>query len=108
MNKIIGIYGEADEFKLEFTQVKNGEWTVSIPIDTEDGRYVTNIYAVDSNDKIVARWIGILYVSNGISHLHILEENFSFWLLPERKTLIELKPQRFEIILKKECDYHGS
>ena len=38
------VYGKADSFDLIF--IKNGDiWTVSVPADLEDGRYVVELFA---------------------------------------------------------------
>lgn len=108
INKIERVWGIADQHELNnFIKTKNGEWQASLPLDFSDGWYATILYAEDTKGKI-GTWHGILYVCDGISHLHITEERFSFWLLPERQTIINLKPERFELVLRKECDYHGS
>ena len=109
--EILRVWGQADGIELKFVKIKDGEWDSSptpIPIDYEDGQYVVTLYAEDS-DKRVSTWNGILYITNGFSHLHIKEENFVFWLLPEKNNYtLQLKPQHFELILKEECDYHGT
>ena len=108
INKIERVWGMADQHKLNnFIKTENGEWQASLPLDLSDGWYATILYAEDTKGKI-GTWHGILYVCDGISHLHITEERFSFWLLPERQTIINLRPERFELVLRKECDYHGS
>ena len=107
VNKIERVWGVADQHDLELTKTIENEWQTSLPLDLSDGWYATILYAEDTKGKI-GSWHGILYVADGFSHLHITEEKFSFWLLPERQTIINLKPERFELVLRKECDYHGS
>lgn len=107
INKIERVWGVADQYELDFIKTVSDEWQALLPLDFSDGWYAAILYAEDAKGKI-GTWHGILYVCDGISHLHITEERFSFWLLPERQTIINLRPERFELVLRKECDYHGS
>lgn len=128
MNYIKRVWGHADNFELSLTQVGDtDEWQTFMPPDLVDGWYATVLYAEASNGKI-GTWHGILYVTNGISHLHIIEEKFTWWLVPptslklilrqtdkfgyqllaQREIKFEIQPPRCELILQEECEYHGS
>lgn len=129
MNYIEKVWIRADEFQLDLTRIDDtDEWQTFLPPDTVDGHYVATIYAKASNGKI-GIWHGILYMCNGISHLHIEEENFTWWLLPPtnlkltllrqvdkfgyellptREIFFDLQLPRYELILLEECEYHGS
>lgn len=86
------VYGWADDiyFILKKTNNKD-EWQAFLPPDLVDGWYATTLYAEASNGR-VGIWHGILYMCNGISHLHIEEENFTWWLLPQ--TNLKLIPRQ--------------
>lgn len=122
------VWGHADNQEINLTKIDNtDEWQAFLPPDLVDGWYATILYAEASNGKI-GTWHGILYVANGISHLHIQEENFTWWLLPQtslklilrqtdrfgyellpnREITFEAQPPRCELILQEECEYHGS
>ena len=128
MTYIKRVWGYTDNIKRELTRIDDtDEWQVLLPPDMVDGWYATILYAEASNGKI-GTWHGILYVSNGISHLHIQEEKFIWWLLPQtslkltlrqadgfsyellpnREITFETQPPRCELILQEECEYHGS
>ena len=101
------VWGQADNFDIVLTQISKDEWQTTLPPDLIDGWYAVLLYAEDSKNRI-GTWHGILYVANGFSHLHIQKEKFTWWLLPQKQLKFDLKPSRFEIILKKECEYHGA
>lgn len=122
------VWGYADgiEINLKKTDVED-EWQTTLPPDLVDGWYATVLYAEASTGKIGV-WHGILYVANGISHLHIKEEKFTWWFLPptnlklilrqtdrfgyellnQKEIEFETRPPRCELILQEECEYHGS
>ena len=104
---IKSVKGSFDGRVMELVQTTDGQWQTVIDLDLDDGCYATIIWAETLSGK-TGVWHGILYVADGFSHLRITEERFSFWLLPERQILSNLKPERFQIVLKKECEYHGS
>lgn len=104
---IKSVIGRFDGIEYILTQTSDGQWQTAIDIDLSDGCYATVIKAETYSGKI-GFWHGILYVANGFSHLHITEEKMSLWLLPEKQLIAGLLPERFELVLKKECDYHGS
>lgn len=58
---ITRMYGHCDEFDVVYTQINTLQWQAVVPPDLEDGKYVTDIYAVDDTGCIVY-WAGILYM----------------------------------------------
>ena len=127
MEYIERVWGSVDNYQIVLEQNNNKEWETVIDADLVDGWYATILYARSNSGKI-GTWHGILYVANGISHLHIQEEKFAWWLLPQTKLKLilrqtdrfgyELLPNqeitfeaqspRCELILQEECEYHGS
>lgn len=55
------MYGHCDAFDVVYTQINASQWQAVVPPDLEDGKYVTDIYAVDDTGYIVY-WAGILYM----------------------------------------------
>lgn len=94
-NDIVRVWGTADNISLEL-EFKEGRWVQSLPPDLTDGQYAVSLYAQNRGGDI-GMWTGMLYVSQGLSCIHLKKERFSFWL----------KPERFTVSLIKECGEHG-
>ncbi len=58
---ITQMYGHCDAFDVVYTQINASQWQTNVPPDLSDGKYVTDIYAVDDTGYIVY-WAGILYM----------------------------------------------
>lgn len=105
MGEIVRVWGTADSFDIELHQNDNGRWVCSLPPDLIDGQYAVQLFAMRSNG-LIGMWTGILYVSNGISCLHLKNERCTLWLFPEQNRL-SLASDRITIKLIKECCQHG-
>lgn len=68
---VVRVYGIADQFSLEFENVDGNDWDVRVPIDTVDGIYACEIYAVDIAGGTDV-WTGLLYVHNGSACLRFV------------------------------------
>lgn len=55
------MYGHCDDFEVTYTNVGKGLWQAEVPADLSDGKYVVDIYGVDTSGYIVY-WTGILYM----------------------------------------------
>ncbi len=58
---ITAMHGHCDGFEVTYTKVGEGFWQAEVPADLSDGKYVVDIYAVDTTGYI-AYWTGILYM----------------------------------------------
>lgn len=58
---ITQMYGHCDAFDVVYTQTASNQWQAVVPPDLKDGKYVTDIYAVDDTGYMVY-WAGILYM----------------------------------------------
>ena len=106
---IVRVWGTADGAELEL-KIHNGRWVCSLPPDFIDGQYAILLYAMRGNGS-VGTWTGILYVSDGMSCVHLMLEKWHIWcsgdrctisLLPEKiKDIIQLTP-RLRVMLKAE------
>ena len=64
MNRVVRVYGECDDWQVEFTNKAGNEWQCSVPADLTDGQYACQFYAVDE-DGDIGYWCGVLYMSSG-------------------------------------------
>ena len=80
--EIIRLWGTADKFEIEFTKnTSTGRWDVSIPADLEDGHYVVELYAMNEFSE-VGYWTGVLFMVQGIPHIHIKPPKYIIWRCP--------------------------
>ena len=61
---LVEMYGHCDDFDVVYTCIEPGLWQATVPADLTDGKYVVDIYGVDSTGYIVY-WTGILYMYDG-------------------------------------------
>ncbi len=94
------VWGSADEFSLELTK-DNGWWVCSLPPDLVDGQYSVQLFAMRRNG-MTGMWTGTLYIADGVRCLHLKQERFTLFLLPEQ-TKINALPPRVSIEKCKEC-----
>ena len=72
---IVEMYGHCDTFDVVYTCIEPGLWQATVPADLTDGKYVVDIYGVDSTGYIVY-WTGILYMwDSRVISLEILPES---------------------------------
>lgn len=58
---IVAMYGHCDSFDVTYTKIGENFWQAEVPADLSDGKYVVDIYGVDTTGYIVY-WTGILYM----------------------------------------------
>jgi len=119
-NRILRVWGSADGYSLEFVYKGDNKWLANVPADLSDGQYVCIFYALKDNQKIGV-WTGVLYISDGYSCIHIIEEKYEIEFadsielcISEDKYNVEYT-DKFEITyipslefeLEKDCDLHG-
>lgn len=66
--EITRVWGNADEYNLEFINTGNNVWIANIPPDMEDGQYACLFNAIDEHGGM-AMWTGILYMHNGSAYI---------------------------------------
>lgn len=81
---IVSMYGRCDNFDVVYTKVGDGLWRTKVPADLSDGKYVVDIYGIDSTGYIVY-WTGILYMYDSrVVKLELLQEsNVVFYTLTD-------------------------
>ena len=77
---IVAMYGHCDSFEVTYTKVGEGLWQTEVPADLSDGKYIVDIYGVDSAGYI-AYWTGILYMYDSrMVGLELLQDSHViFW-----------------------------
>lgn len=72
---IIAMYGHCDSFDVTYTRIGEGLWQAEVPADLSDGKYVVDIYGVDTTGYIVY-WAGILYMYDSrVVKLELLQDS---------------------------------
>lgn len=72
---IIAMYGHCDSFDVTYTIIGEGLWQAEVPADLSDGKYVVDIYGVDTTGYIVY-WTGILYMYDSrVVKLELLQDS---------------------------------
>lgn len=82
MNKILRVWGCADEIPLELYE-DGGKWKCSLPPDLEDGQYAAQLFALKSNG-MTGVWTGVLYIANGLCCIKLKQEKYTLRIMPER------------------------
>ncbi len=82
---IVRVWGTADNIPIELHK-SNGRWVCDLPPDFTDGQYAVLLNAKKLNGT-VGIWTGILYMTNGVPCIRLLQEIYQLVLLPERFTL---------------------
>lgn len=78
---ITRVYGKADTYELEFHR-DSGTWCASVPADLSDGKYVCEIWALDSFG-FTAYYTGILYMFDGKAIFRLLGDDIIFKHMPD-------------------------
>jgi hypothetical protein len=94
------VTGHADTFDLVFTHNSDGKWTVILPPDLSDGRYICDIYAANAIGEI-AYWTGVLYMTDSrFVYLNLEKDYITAHLLPET-CFIQLENEHLSISLRR-------
>jgi len=101
---IVRVWGKADKYDLTFHKGADGGWNTAVPPDLTDGQYATEIHALDEQGMI-ALWTGILYMHNGRACLHLKEDEYTFWFLPQTELVpkYESEDGKYVIEVKGVC-----
>lgn len=97
MSRIVRVWGYADSFALEFSQVSPEDWEVNVPPDLSDGQYAVELHAMNAAG-LLAMWTGILYMFDGRCRIVLRRERFMAWLYPACVSM-EPSPQRVTFAL---------
>lgn len=81
--EIIRVWGVADNFDLSFEKGQDGGWKSAVPPDLTDGQYATEIFAENEYGE-TAIWSGILYMHHGKVCLHLVQNKYTVWILPQK------------------------
>ena len=76
---LIAMYGHCDSFEITYTKIGENLWQSEVPADLSDGKYVVDIYGIDSTGYIVY-WTGILYMYDSrVVKLELLQDSRSIF-----------------------------
>lgn len=93
---ITRVYGKADNFELVFTE-DGGAWSVLVPADLEDGKYVVELYAEDSYG-FTSYFTAILYMFDGKAVLKLNEDDICFGMHGDDLAVLLLCEQEINMV----------
>lgn len=67
------VYGKADKYEIEFAE-DGGLWKAAVPADLTDGKYVVELWAIDSFG-FTAYFTGILYMFDGQAVIELTQDD---------------------------------
>lgn len=104
--EVIRVWGKADEIELEFSHAGGAEWKCSVPPDTVDGQYSTEIYAMNAAGEF-AYWTGFLYMCNGVCHLEIHQSPYRIRVKEAHRRIVQFCPSKTRIEIRKRCIHYA-
>lgn len=84
--KIIRLYGKADSYSIEFTNMGGGIWQTNIPPDLTDGQYAVTLTALNEAGE-QSTWTGILYMCEGVCCMKFNDSPYQMWVSAKEYTV---------------------
>lgn len=95
--KIIRLWGNADDFDIEFKN-EGGIWKVDVPPDFTDGVYAVTLHALNEFYES-ATWVGELFMCNGACCIKIHFAPYQVWFKVKEYSMSFF--ENYEIELRK-------